>query len=102
MQVNHRKVHKYLGITLYYTTVGQVKINMLYYIDEIFNVFDKEYPTGGGNKSSSSRSIILKFGKYCKTLIPSKMWSFITWWRKCYSLTSGPGRTHAMQFNSSP
>ena len=29
MQVNRGKVHKYLGMTLDYTTVGKVKITML-------------------------------------------------------------------------
>ena len=52
MQVNCGKVQKYMGITLDYTTVGQVNIHRLEYIDEIHNSFDKEYPTGGGTKSS--------------------------------------------------
>ena len=50
MQVSRRTVHKYLGTTLAYSTIGQVKITMLDYINEIFNTFDKIYPTGGGTK----------------------------------------------------
>ena len=50
MQVNRVKVHKYLGVTLYYTIFGQVKITMLKYIDEILDTFDKEYPTGDGTR----------------------------------------------------
>ena len=33
MKVNRGKVHKYLGMTLYYSTVGQVKITMLAYMN---------------------------------------------------------------------
>ena len=33
MQANRRKVHKYLGMKLDYSTVGQFKITMLDYID---------------------------------------------------------------------
>ena len=48
--MNCKKVHKYLGMTLYYYTVGQVKIIMLDYIDDIFDTFDKSDPTGGVTK----------------------------------------------------
>ena len=41
MQANYRKVHNYLGMTLDYTTVAQVKITMLECINEILNTFDK-------------------------------------------------------------
>ena len=46
-----------------YTTVGQVKIFLLGYIDEKMYNFDKAYPTGGGTKSSSASSIIFKVNK---------------------------------------
>ena len=58
MQVNCIKVHKYLGMKLDYTTVGQVKITILEYTDEILDDFDKAYPTGGGTESSYVSSII--------------------------------------------
>ena len=66
MQVKRGKVHKYLGMTLDYTTVGQVKVNMLDYIDEILNAFDNSDTTGGGTKSNAAPTIMSKFGKYCK------------------------------------
>ena len=44
MQVNRGKFHEYLGMTLEYNTVGQVKITMLHYIDEIFDTLDKADP----------------------------------------------------------
>ena len=50
-------------MTLDYTTVGQVKITILEYIDEILDASDKAYPTGGGTESSSASYIILKFNK---------------------------------------
>ena len=43
-KVKFGKVHKYLGGTLDYYTVGQV----FDYIDEIIGDFDKEYQMGGG------------------------------------------------------
>ena len=48
MEVNRVKVHKHLGMKLDYSTVGQVKITMLEYTDEILDTFDKTYPMGGG------------------------------------------------------
>ena len=102
MQVNHEKLQKYLGMTLDYTKSGQLKITMLEYIDEILDVFDKADPTGVVTKSSTSPDIVFKVDKDCKKLIPQKLWSFITWWRKYYLLSNRPGRTHAPQFNFSP
>ena len=58
MQVNSKKVHKYLGMILEYTTVDPVKIAMLDYIDEILDTFDKGDPTGGSTRSSASPEII--------------------------------------------
>jgi hypothetical protein len=40
MTVSHGKVHKYLGMTLDYTTPGQVKISMFDYINEILAAFE--------------------------------------------------------------
>ena len=48
MQVNRVNFHKFLGMALDYTTVGQVKTTMLYYIDKVIYAFDKVYPIGGG------------------------------------------------------
>ena len=50
MQVNLGKFHKYLCITLNYTTFGQVKITILEYIDEILDTFDKKNTMGGVKK----------------------------------------------------
>ena len=43
-EMNRGKVHKYLGITLDYFTVGQLKIAMLDYFDEILDTFDESDP----------------------------------------------------------
>ena len=37
------KVHEYLGMTLYYTGSGKVRIKMLIYIEYIITDFEKEY-----------------------------------------------------------
>ena len=57
-QVKCGKVHKYLGMTLDYSTVGQAKTTMLEYIDEILSAFDKADTTGDGVKSSAAPSIL--------------------------------------------
>ena len=80
---------------LEYSTVGQVEITMLEYIDEILNTFDKADPTCGGTKSSAAPDIIFKVKKYCKNLMTNKLCSFITWWRKYYLLPSVKGCTPA-------
>ena len=65
MQLNCGKVHKYLGMTLDNTTVGQVKITILDCIDEIIDTFDMLYPTCGGTKSSAESAILFKVYEYC-------------------------------------
>ena len=65
MQVNCGKVHKCLGMTCDYTTVGQVKTTMLNYAYGILDIFDKLDSTGGGTKSSSVSAIIFKVGEDC-------------------------------------
>ena len=46
MTVSRGKVHTYLGMTLDYTTCGQVKITMLDYIEEILDAFLREGSVG--------------------------------------------------------
>ena len=41
MKVSRGKVHKYLGMTLDFTTKGQVKISMVDYVKEIVDAWDK-------------------------------------------------------------
>ena len=60
MKLNHGKLQKYLGMTLDYTTVGQVKTTILDYIGEVLYDFDKAEPTGDGTKSSNSQAIFLR------------------------------------------
>ena len=68
MQLNRVKVHKHLGMKLDYSTVGQVKITMLEYTDEILDTFDKTYPMGGGTQSSFAPDIIFKVEEECKMI----------------------------------
>ena len=68
MQVNRGKFHKYIGRTLDYTAVGQVKITMLDYTNELLDNFDKAYPTGDGTKSSATPDIIFKVDEDCKKI----------------------------------
>ena len=68
MQAKHGKVHKKLGMKLDYSTVGQMKITMLEYINEISNAFDKADPTRGGTKSSAAPAFIFNVDKDCKKI----------------------------------
>ena len=68
MQVNRKKVYKYPGMTLDYSTSGQVKIAMLDYIDEILDTFDKSDSSAGGTKSSAASAIIFKIDEYCRNI----------------------------------
>ena len=72
MQANHGNVHKYLGMKLEYTTVGQVKTTMLDCTDEIINAFDRLDPTVGVTKSSSAPGIVFKVKKDGKTINTKK------------------------------
>ena len=58
--MNCGKVHNYLGMTLDYTIVGQVKIIILDYIKEILGTFDKEDTIGGSTKSSDAPAVLFK------------------------------------------
>ena len=49
-----------------YNTVGQEKITMLDYNEEILDASDKPDPTDGGTKSSAAPDIIFKVNKDCK------------------------------------
>ncbi len=41
MKVSRGKVHKYLGMTLNFTTKGEVKISMVDYVKEVIDAWDK-------------------------------------------------------------
>ena len=51
MTVNRGKIHKYLVITIDYTTKGLCKIAVFNYINEILGTFDKIYPKENVTKS---------------------------------------------------
>jgi hypothetical protein len=60
MMVRRVKIHKYIGMTLDYTVVGQVNITMFDYVNEIITAFEKAEPKGGGTKSSAAPNILFK------------------------------------------
>jgi hypothetical protein len=76
MTVSRGKLHKYLGMTLYYTVCGQVKITMFDYIDEILNTFDKAAPKGGGTKTSAAPDSIFKVDENCEKIKKDKSVEF--------------------------
>ena len=68
MHVKRRKFHKYLGMILDYSTVDQLKITILDYIDELMDAFDEAGPMSGFTKSSTAPSNLLKVDEDCKNL----------------------------------
>jgi hypothetical protein len=76
MTVSRGKLHTYLGMTLNYTTCGQVKIAMLDFIDESIAAFNKADPTGSGTKTSAALENLFKVGEDCVKLRPKKAQEF--------------------------
>jgi hypothetical protein len=64
MTVRRGNVSKYLGMTLYCTVCGQVKITMFNYFNEILAAFDKAEPKVGGTKSSAAPESLFKVDEY--------------------------------------
>jgi hypothetical protein len=76
MTVSRGKIHKYIGMTLYYTVRGQVKITMFDYVDEILTAFDKAEPKGGGTKTSAAPDSLFKVDENCEKLKQDKAVEF--------------------------
>jgi hypothetical protein len=76
MTVSRGKIHKYLGMTLDYIVPGQVKITMLYYVDEILAAFDKAEPKVGGTKTSAAPESLFKVDEDFKKLTQAKAVEF--------------------------
>ncbi len=57
MKINRGKVHKYLGMTLDFTTDGQVKISMIEYVKDIISAWDKAV------KSNSDGFTVIERGR---------------------------------------
>jgi hypothetical protein len=76
MSVSRGKIHTYLGMTLDFTTRGQVKITMIDYVQEIVDAFDKADPNGGGIKTSAAPSNLFTVDEDCEKLEPKKAQQF--------------------------
>ena len=73
MTVSRGGVHKYLGMTLDYTTIcGCMNISMFDYVKEIINAFDKAEPKRGGTKSSAAPEDNFKVDEDHKKLLPEE------------------------------
>ena len=78
MTVSHGKTHKYLGMTLDYTTTGQVKITMFDYVEEILAAFDAADPQASGTKASAAPEDLFKINEDCEKLGPDLATAFHT------------------------
>ena len=68
MTVRRGKLHKYLGMNLDCTVLGQVQITMIYFLKKVFIAFNKAKPKGGGTKTSATPDNLFKVEKYCYKL----------------------------------
>jgi len=76
MAVSRGKIHKYLGMTLDFTTHGQVKITMYNYVDEILEAFDKADPKASGTKTSAAPVNLFRVDEDCNKLVSNKAIEF--------------------------
>ena len=76
MTVSRGKVHKYLGMILYYTSRVKVQITIIDSLDEVLIAFDKAEPKGGGTKTDASPKNVFRVDKDCKKIPQSKTVQF--------------------------
>ena len=74
--VIRRKVHKYLGMTLDYTTKVLCKVTTLDYIEEVIKTFDKMDPKETGTKTSAATSNTFVVKEDCTKLTKGKSEQF--------------------------
>ena len=75
MKVHRGKVHKYLGMTLDFSTKKQVKISMIDYIKEIIDAWDKAAPT---LTATVSKRLSLNAERKARTVPPQKTFFGLT------------------------
>jgi hypothetical protein len=68
MTVSRGKIHKYLSMTLDYSTPGQVQVTMFDYVNEIIEAFDRVDPGGQGTKSSAAPVNLFTVDETCTKL----------------------------------
>jgi hypothetical protein len=66
MAVSRGKVHVHLGMTLNFTTKGQVKISMFPHVEEMSEAFDKAKPSEAGAKTSAAPANLFKINEDCE------------------------------------
>ena len=76
MTVSRGKKHKYLGMNLYFTTKGEVKVTMEDYTKECIKIFDKVSPLELGTKSSAAASNLFEVDEDSEKLSPRKAEAF--------------------------
>ena len=76
MKVTRGKVHKFLGMTLDFTTPGEVQVTMFDHIDDLLKAFEKAEPKMKGNKPSAAPSDLFKVDEDCEKLDQEKAVTF--------------------------
>ena len=96
MKINRGMIHEYLGMTIDYSTRGEVKITMYNYIREIVNEF-KQYDPSNKNTHTPAANHLFKVRDDQKKLPESLAQVFIHLQHELYSLLSELGLTSTQQ-----
>jgi len=102
MTVSHGKSHKYLGMTLDYTSSRQVKVTMFNYIKEILAAFDAVDPKATGTKASAAPDELFKVNEKCEKIGTKLATAFHTLELTHCTLSNVPIQIHAQHLPSSP
>ena len=76
LKVQRGKVLKYLGMTLDFTTAGQVKVSMFDYVDDLLRDYKKAAPEEHETKSSAAPRNVFVVGNDCEKLDKKKAEQF--------------------------
>ena len=76
MSLSRNKIHDYLGMTLDDTVCGQLRINMISYIEDIIAAFERVETKGDGTKSIAALNNFFVVNKDCKKFNQNKVVKF--------------------------
>ena len=86
MQISCGKIHEYLGMTLDYSTPGQVSITMITYVKEILQLFSKQDETDSIAKTPAAEHLF-KVNEETLSLTQDQATVFHNFVAKCLFLT---------------
>ena len=86
MQISRGKIHEYLGMTLDYSTPGQVSITMVKYIEEILQLYS-EHDNNDSTAKTPAAEHLFKVNEEASSLTQDQATIFHNFVAKCLFLT---------------